>query len=289
MDGEFAGVDHISWPRDIADGRSGLSGGYHPALVEHSWPRTRCDRRPATIHRGPKLRVALSGTHMLSLSGYRRDMSLTFRGFLFTGRTHIDPTVAAVVADAVHYGGVVNNRRVVNVVDVGDVYIVHRAVVEKPAAVPTPAFVAVSKVAVTVVDPAVEADTRTPIAFMENKSVAAPTPIGWSPEKTRFWRQHPCTRHPEVVSVIVVVGPVPRCPDIAFSGTQGLLVNRKGRRADPDRYAYLGKRSCRHRQHYKRKQQRTNGRDTSHSVSSRPLILRLPGGAQLLRVAWIDG
>jgi len=98
-------------------------------------------------------------------------MSLTLHGFLFNGRTHIDPTVAAVVADAIH-SSVVDNRCVVNVVDVGDVHVVHRAVIEKTAVVPTPALVAVSKVSKTIVNPAVETDSRSPIAFMEEKSVA---------------------------------------------------------------------------------------------------------------------
>ena len=105
--------------------RSCRSGRYDPAFVERSRPRTGCDRRHAVVYRRSLLPVGLSCLHMLSLSGYRRNMSLTHGSLLLRCGTRVDPTIATVVADAVHYSSVVNNRRVVNVVDIGDVHIVH--------------------------------------------------------------------------------------------------------------------------------------------------------------------
>ena len=61
---------------------------------------------------------------MFLLSGYRRNMSVTQGLLLFRGGTRIDPTVATVVADTIHRD-VVDDGRVVDVVDVGDVHIVH--------------------------------------------------------------------------------------------------------------------------------------------------------------------
>src|ERR1700677_3458109 len=43
----------------------------------------------------------------------------------------------------------------------------------------------------TVIDSAIETYVRTPIAVIEYKSVATPTPIRWSPQETNFRRQHP--------------------------------------------------------------------------------------------------
>jgi hypothetical protein len=71
-------------------------------------------------------------------------------------------------------------------VDVGDAHVVYRTVVEKLSVIPTSAFVALAKVTVAVTNPAIETYVRTPIAIIKDESVAAPTPIGWSPEQTDF-------------------------------------------------------------------------------------------------------
>src|SRR6266576_1568906 len=106
---------------------------------------------------------------MLSLSTHGRDVSLTQRSLFLPRRTPIDTTVAPVVAGPIH-GPVVDHGRVVDVVYVGDIHIVYGTVIEKPVVVPTPAFVAISKIAEAIIDPAIETDSRTPIAFMEKKS-----------------------------------------------------------------------------------------------------------------------
>src|SRR5208283_653605 len=153
--------------------------------------------------------------------------------------------VARIVVD---YGGVVN------IVNVGDVHVAYGTVVEKVSAVPTTAFKAHTEISEAVIDPAVEAYVRPPIAVIENKSVAAPTPIGWSPQKTDFRRHHPCARHPVVIADIVIVGPVPRCPDITVPRTKRLLIDRQRGRAEPNGHADLRERCCRHRQHDEREQ-----------------------------------
>src|SRR5579864_8527768 len=168
---------------------------------------------------------------MLRLNGYGRDVSLTRRSFVFRPRTRADPTIAAVVADPIH-GGVVDHRRVVDVVNVGDVHVVHRAVVVKLSALPMSTLVALSEVSVTVTDSTVETHLLTPVAIVEDKSVAAPTPIGWSPEQAGFRSHHPCTRHPVVI--VVGVSPVPRCPEITVAGTKRLLIDGQFRRGKTD-------------------------------------------------------
>ena len=142
---------------------------------------------------------------------------------LFLSRwTPVDPTVAAVVTDPVHCG-VVDHRGVVNIVNLGDVDVVHRTVVVKLSVLPASAFIAVTKVSVAVTDPAIETYLRTPVAIIEDLSVADPTPIGWSPEQTGFRSHYPCARHPVVI--VVGVGPVPGCPEITIAGTKRLLVD----------------------------------------------------------------
>src|SRR2546427_1638264 len=170
---------------------------------------------------------------MLSLIRYRREMSLTSEPLLLPRRTRADATVAAVVADAVH-GGAVDHGGVVNIVNGGDVHIGHGAVVEKPAAFPASAVVTVAEVSVAVIDAAVETDLRTPIAVIENISVAEPSPVAGGPVVADSRRAHPSARHPVVVAEIVVVGPVAWGPDKTFSRTVGLLVYRKRRRPEGD-------------------------------------------------------
>src|SRR5271157_953450 len=171
---------------------------------------------------------------MLRLSGCGRDMSLTCRSLVFRPRTRSDPTIAAVVADPVHRGVVVDHRGVVNVVNVGDVYVVHRTVVIKLPVLPTSTLVAFSEVSVAVTDSSVETYLLTPVPVIEDISVAAPTPIGWSPEQTGFRSHHPRTRHPVVIVEVVAVSPVPGCPEITVAGTERLLVDGQFRRGKTD-------------------------------------------------------
>src|SRR5258708_35146265 len=95
--------------------------------------------------------VCARGLHVLHLSGYGRDMFLTC-GSLFLGRrTHVDPTIAAVVADA-SQRRVVDHGGVVDVVNLSDVHVVHRTIVIKTSVVPTPAFITAAEVTVAIVD-----------------------------------------------------------------------------------------------------------------------------------------
>src|SRR5581483_9513263 len=126
-----------------------------------------------------------------------------------------DAAVAAVVADPVHRD-VVDHGGVVGVVDVGDVDVVDAAVVPEVAVAPFAAVVAVAGVAVAVVDAAIEADVRAPVAGVPEVDAVAPAPPARRPQIARLGRQHPGAGHPVVVAGIVVPGPVARRPDIAF-------------------------------------------------------------------------
>ena len=70
------------------------------------------------------LTITASELAMLSLIRYGREMSLTRERLLLTRRARGNSAVAAVVADMVH-GCAIDNGGVVDVVNVGDVHIVH--------------------------------------------------------------------------------------------------------------------------------------------------------------------
>jgi hypothetical protein len=196
------------------------------------------------IHGSPELAVIAGRLDMFILSGYGSDMSVSGCNLIFRPGTGVYSSIAAVVADPIDRGSIYD-RGVVNVMNVYHVHIVHRTVVEEASAVPPPAFVALAEITIAVGDAAVETDMRTPVAFMEKKAVAAPTPITRRPQETDLGWLHPSARDPIVISVIVVVGPVARSPNVTLGGARRLLVDRQSRRANSDRYADLRERDCR--------------------------------------------
>src|SRR5208282_2831562 len=117
--------------------RSCLFGRYSATVIKISGPGCGSYAWLAHARRRALLRVGSGGLRMLSLSCYRRDMSVTRRRLLFRCWTRVDSTIAAVVADVAHV--VDDHVGVVNIVNV-DVHVAHGTVVEKVSAVPTPAF-----------------------------------------------------------------------------------------------------------------------------------------------------
>src|SRR3982074_3306510 len=100
---------------------------------------------------------------MLSLNRHRRQMSRARCRFLPRRWTPIDPTVAPVIADAV-YRGVVDHRRVVNIVNDGNVHVIHRTVVKEASVLPTSTFIAFTEITESVNDSAIKTDLRPPEA-----------------------------------------------------------------------------------------------------------------------------
>src|SRR5258706_15210943 len=105
---------------------------------------------------------------MLSLNRHRRQMSRASRRLLSRRWTPIDPTVAPVIADAV-YRGLVDHRRVVNIVNDGNVHVIHRTVVKEAHVLPTSTFIAFTEITESVNDPAIETYLRHQQASVEEK------------------------------------------------------------------------------------------------------------------------
>src|SRR5664279_3864807 len=100
---------------------------------------------------------------MLGLSRHRWNMSLRRSSLLGSSRTRVDPAIAAVVTNAVHLG-IVDCCCVINIVNVRNINIVHCAVVVEAVVLPAAALVALSEVAVAVINATIEPYLRTPIA-----------------------------------------------------------------------------------------------------------------------------
>jgi hypothetical protein len=176
------------------------------------------------IHSRLQLGISACGLQVLCLRGCHVDTALA-RGRFLLGIWTSGNTTSPVEADAVHRSPI-DHRGVVHIVNVGDVHVVHRAIVVEVAIAPVPALVAVAEVAITVINAAVEADDRSPKARVPDVGAIGEGPVSGSPQKAGFGREHPRTRNP-VISFVVVPGPVSRRPDVPFAWAEGLLVSRQ--------------------------------------------------------------
>src|ERR1017187_10387844 len=189
--------------------RARLPGGNHSMSAKLRGLRSCSDCRPPVVHGRQECMVGAGSVHMLGLQFHWRPVLLVCRCLFCLGRAGANSTRAAVIADMVH-GGVIDHGLVVNIVNVRGVHVIHRAVVAEGSVIPISAFIADTTIAEAVVDAAVEADMRAPIAFIPGVGVAAPTPIPGSPEEANFGSHDPGTRHPEVA--IITIAPVAGCP-----------------------------------------------------------------------------
>src|SRR5579872_3252232 len=215
-----------------------LSGGNDSATAECVWCGCSCNRRLATIYGRAQLWIGTGFLNVLRLGSSERQTP-GMRSLLFLrGRTSINSTVSTVVTNAsniafVDYGGVVH------FVNHSHVHVGDRAVIEKPIAFPTTTFVAVTKISVAVIDPAVKAhDSKRPKAGIKDKATAAPSPIRRSPQIARFRRQNPSPGNPVVVVVIVIPRPKTWSPDVVVAGTDRLFIDRQIRWGESNRNAH---------------------------------------------------
>jgi hypothetical protein len=226
--------------------RSRLLGRYHSMTAKLRRLRSCGDCRAPVVHGRQECVVGTGSLHMLGLQRRWRPVLLMCRCLLCLGRAGGNSTGAAVIADMVH-PSVVDYGLVVNVVNAGDVHVVHRTVVVKLSVLPTSALIAETTIAKAVVDPTVEADLRTPVAVIPHVGVAAPAPITGSPEQTNLGSHHPRTRHPEVA--FIPVSPVAGRPQITGGRYHGLCVHRERGRSDHDRNRELRERGARYSQY----------------------------------------
>jgi hypothetical protein len=129
---------------------------------------------------------------------------------------------ASVVGDTVV---VDDDGAVIDVGDAGYVDAIDGAVVVEVIPVPVTAVVARACVAEAVVNASVEADVRTPEAWIEAVAVAKEAPVGRGPERSGVGGEDPGSGNPVVADWGVI--PVARGPDVVGPGGFGLLVGRK--------------------------------------------------------------
>jgi hypothetical protein len=100
---------------------------------------------------------------MLPLRRCRRNVAFVCKSFLCGGGARCNTAATAIKADV---GSTLNHGFPVNIVDDIDVHIVYAGVVEKLVARPIAPGVAITDVAVPIVNSAIKSDFRTPVPIV---------------------------------------------------------------------------------------------------------------------------
>src|SRR6266404_3036556 len=200
--------------------------------------------RMALIHRSLEAVILACRFLPRELLGGRRHLLLR-SGFLFRSRLRFYP-VRTVKAGA---GGVhllVHRAIDIGVMNHAGVHVRHGGVVTEAVSFPSAAPVAVSGIAIAVVNAAVKTDSRAPVAVIKSIKTVAPAPPGRGPKQTYYRRRNPGAGDPIVIAD--TPSPVTGSPDIARDRNRRLHLYRQNRRSKIDRYTYLrergGQRQC---------------------------------------------
>ena len=233
--------------RAVAPGRNLLarrprSGGLclNDIGLEVAGPLGRGNSRAAPVLGLAQRRVLLCRPYVLLLQGRRLHMLFATICDLLRRCASSEAPLAAVEAHAGRLGR--PDRLTEHVGDIGHIgNVVDCAIIKETAAAPVTAFVSGATIAVSVVDPAVEADMLAPIPGMEAVSVVLVPPISRRPKQTEAWRLDPGPWDPEI-AVLVVERPIAWRPKPARSRDHRLFVDGQGRRRNTNSQNDLGSR-----------------------------------------------
>jgi hypothetical protein len=107
----------------------------------------------------------------------------------------------------------------------------HGAVIREVPAIPASAHEAHSAKPEAVVDSAIEADVRAPVACVESIHSTRKAPIGRGPQDAYHRRLHPHAGNPVVAAF--PIGPVAGVPEIPIARNHRLHIHRQRRRSKP--------------------------------------------------------
>jgi hypothetical protein len=181
---------------------------YTPA-AKLSRLRSSGNRRPSMVHRSQHRMISAGSPLMLCLRRRQPHMRISPRSLLRRRRPSRQASSPAVIAHPAHRP-VIHRAARVNVIESSSVYPVHRAVVIESSMVPVPALISDSYIAEAIVDAAIEAHRRPPVARIPQISAVAPAPISRRPQQANLGRLNPRSRNPVVA--LVAISPVARRP-----------------------------------------------------------------------------
>jgi hypothetical protein len=104
----------------------------------------------------------------------------------------------------------------------GNIHVVVRAVVIEVPIAPVAALVADTGVAKSIINAAIKADVRTPIAAIKAVAVIMVAPVAGGPERALVGSLDPSAGNPIIAAL--TPGPIAGGPKIAVAGRLGLVV-----------------------------------------------------------------
>src|SRR5438034_2354975 len=209
-----------------------VSATLYSATAKLAGTRSCRDFRATVVYGSQEAAIAARSFKMVVLLCGRGGVAVVFSGHLLAGGPSGDSAGTTVEADAVYRGVVMDDGRVVGVVDHRDVHVAHGAVVIVISAAPVAADETDASVAEAVVNAAVEADSWSPVACVPEIDTFAKSPVAGSPEQARLGSERPRAGNPEVT--VGSVSPVTGNPEVARSGTNRLHIDGQGGRANAD-------------------------------------------------------
>jgi hypothetical protein len=154
--------------------------------------------RTAVVYRGKLRTVGCGLVHVLNLRRNRRYALLVQHCQFGRRRPNVESAGAAGIA---HFGsGVIGDVVVVYIANDRGIHIVDGAVVVERTSVPIAALIAAAPITEAVIDTAIVANVRTPIAVAPEIAPANERPIRRRPERADVRSNDPCSRNPVITA-----------------------------------------------------------------------------------------
>jgi hypothetical protein len=182
----------------------------------------------AMVYVGKLRPIGAGNVLILDLCPHGRSMlfmaSRQFRG----SGAHLQSALSAVEAHTDAAAAIISHGTVVNVMHNRSIHIVVGAVVVEMPTAPVAALVADADIAEAVIDAAIEADMRTPVATVKPIAVIVVAPVAGRPERALVGSLHPSAGNPVIAAL--TPSPVAGRPQIAVAGRLRLVIVGQGRR-----------------------------------------------------------
>ena len=173
--------------------------------------------------------VFVFGCRLLATQLFRRGADFVGVGHrlsLFCVRLRLYSAISTVKARTVSVNILLERVIDVGVMDDSFIHVRHSGVVLEVVSLPSTAPVAVSGVAITVINASVKTDMGSPVTLVKCISAVVPTPPSRCPKQTHSRRSNPHARYPVIIVVIGVPAPITWSPNITCDRTGRLLIYR---------------------------------------------------------------
>jgi hypothetical protein len=219
---------------------------YNASALKFPRLRRSRDRRPPMILSRQHRAVATRGPPLLRLPRRQMHTRIASRRLLSRRRPSPESAPSAVVAYPAHRA-IVHRPARIHMVKPAAADPVHRTVVIESSVIPVATRIPHAGITKPIVDAAIEAHRRPPIAGIPEIRTAAPAPVSRSPQHTHLRRLNPRSGNP--VITLIAVSPITGSPYIPLLRTDRLLIRHQRRRSDRNRHPNLRHRRDWHRSH----------------------------------------